>query len=155
MKYHDYACPRGDCPERVFDVVIGEEELAKELRGDGPAVPACPVHGDLMEVTYLPRGSRPFAAFDYEGEDGKTVTVSSLEQLRKIEHDSVERWKRGEGRPEIFRNYSQDSSNRNDNVFKRLHPQYNQGRVQTRNRRGVPFVTSVAGPAVPYNPDEE
>lgn len=69
------------------------------------------------------RGRSTFSAFDFTLDSGETVTVDSLAKLRKIENDSMKAYEKGEGRPTLFRTYSQDKSNRDKNIFAHLQPQ--------------------------------
>ncbi len=124
---HDYGCE-----------VEGCEEIAFDQMSDSP--PKCPRHPEAqMEVRYFPKHYRPFAEFDYEGEDGKTVRITSLHQIRQIEERSMEAWRRGEGRPELFRRWNQDNSNRDKNLLQHLHPQVPREKLRLRNRRGMPI----------------
>lgn len=49
--------------------------------------------------------------------DGTRVEVSSLHQLRRIERESEQRYRNGEGEALRFRLWNQDESNRDVNTF--------------------------------------
>jgi hypothetical protein len=57
----------------------------------------------------------PFPSFEVDG----VGEISSITQLREVEHSSMEAFKEGRGQPLIFRAFSQDNSNRDQNVFGR------------------------------------
>jgi hypothetical protein len=50
------------------------------------------------------------------------VHVDSLARLRRLESDSMKSYERGEGRPFIFRHYSQDPTNADKGIFSHLQP---------------------------------
>lgn len=64
------------------------------------------------------------AAHDLLGEsftvdlDGKQIKLSSLHELRTLENLSLRKTANGDGSPSVFRQFSQDRSNRDVNVFK-------------------------------------
>lgn len=133
---HDWECATPDCGQRAFDYFT-----------DAP--PSCSVHGASMEVTYLPKHYRPFEPFSYEEDgSGRQVQVTSITQLRDIESSSMKAYERGEGRPVVFRQYTQDQSNRDANVFQDRHPQARREKLVTRSRSGIPFITSRTGPPI-------
>jgi hypothetical protein len=138
---HDLACPAPGCTEERFNEWWPTEQV-------------CPVHALPLEIVYHPKHYRPFEAFTYEEEGtGRQVEVNSLHQLREIEARSVAEWERGAGRPVIFRQFTQDRSNRDENVFQKLHPQVERSKLVTRNSRGIPYITHRTGPPIPYEED--
>jgi hypothetical protein len=59
----------------------------------------------------------PFPEFEHDG-----VKVTSLEQVRRIERESMDRYKGGERvQPVVWRDFSNDRSNRDVNAFGRPH----------------------------------
>lgn len=57
-----------------------------------------------------------FRKFDVDV-DGRAVTIDSLHTLRRIERESEQRYRNGEGEPLRFRMWNQDRSNRDVNAF--------------------------------------
>lgn len=100
----------------------------------GTPYPRCPVHGQEMTVLWAGRRYSRFASFDHDGRE-----VTSLAEVRKIESDSVRAWESGApgAQPVIFRQFSQDRSNMDQNVFGR--PDLPELRKTTR--RGRPLIT--------------
>lgn len=75
----------------------------------------------------------PFPSFNHEGK-----RISDLQQLRKVERESMERYRGGEKvAPVVWRDFSQDRSNRDVNTFGR--PAYpgkpNRPNIKLRQRR--------------------
>lgn len=140
----DWACPIEGCDALVFDRMSDD-------------APDCPAHeGVRMEITYLPKHYRPFSGVEVvDDATGKTRVLGSVHELRSYEESTTKAWERGEpgARPVIFREFSQDQSNRDQNVFRHLKQQVDRRDLKTRNSRGVPFVTSRSGPAIPYEED--
>jgi hypothetical protein len=69
-------------------------------------------------------GDKGFQKFDVTrvvptrtGEQQVTETIDSLHKLRKIEADSEQRYRNGEGEPLRFRGYAQDRSNMDRGAF--------------------------------------
>jgi hypothetical protein len=141
---HDFGCPAPDCDAIVFDVMTDE------------ARPRCPTHDVEMEVTYLPKHYRPFSGVEVvDDATGQTRVLGSIHEVRSYEERTTKAWERGEpgARPVVFREFSQDRSNRDQNVFRHLKQQVDRRDLRTRNSRGIPFVTSRSGPAIPYEED--
>lgn len=69
---------------------------------------------------------RPFAAFEIDSKDAQgkptKITIDSLGKLRQVEADSLRAYREGRGQPIIFRAYSQNPSNCDQNVFGMLPP---------------------------------
>jgi hypothetical protein len=85
----------------------------------------------LSSVVYA-----PFHAFTFQKDDGTAVRVDSLKALRDVERDSL-----SGPRPTIFREFSQDKSNRDVNVFQSLHPQVRREELhRASHRRGKKII---------------
>lgn len=108
MALRDYICTT--CGEKLYDI----QKMMGELR------PVCPVDKAHGEMEWLPSFSRGrslgFTPFDHEM-DGKVERVNTIEDVRRIERESMQRAVNGEGSPTIFRAFSQDRSNYDKNVF--------------------------------------
>lgn len=63
------------------------------------------------------RSHGTFKEFEYVHPDGKKETINSLSRVREIESRSVDAYRQGQGAPIIFRQYSQDPNNMDQNVF--------------------------------------
>lgn len=102
----------------------------------GPARPVCDC-GTLMHIIYPGRlHVDHFAPVDVEV-NGTVYHLTSIHQARTIERIAEQQARNGEGQPYVFRDFSQDHSNRDRNVFgEPPHPQFS-----TRSRRGIPYVT--------------
>lgn len=115
MPIHDYACDA--CGFTAFD------HYQPRLNADPPTCQRCPSSPPLTRLWTHNRGSSSiFAAFDFTLDSGERITIDSLAKLRKVEEDSMKAWKKGEGRPMLFRNYNQDRSNRTTGLFNHLQP---------------------------------
>lgn len=86
-------------------------------------------HGDT-------RKHFPFKAYDVEV-DGAVFRIDSIQAASKIERESMQRYRNGEGAPVVFRAFHQDSSNATVNVFGS--PDF--PKFSTRNRKGEPYIT--------------
>lgn len=92
-------------------------------------------------------GTRPFSdgGFDFEWDQkspmkGKVEHISDIEGVRRVEREAEKMANDGVHRPIAFRDYSQNSSNRDTPLFgKREFPKFS-----TRSKAGVPFVTTVS-----------
>lgn len=130
MPIHDYEC--GTCLFTAFD------HYTPRLDSTPPVCERCPGNPPLTRLWSTNTTHHPFAAFDFELDSGTTVTVDSMAKLRKIEAESMKAYKNGEGRPTLFRHYSQDKSNRDRNLFEHLRPQQVDPR-KMRSRGGQAF----------------
>lgn len=112
MPRHDYVCPLDG--QRVNDVVRSVRDGAQA----NP--PCCPDCGRPMD--WIP-GIGAMDAFEPGGEftmyDGQNrrVTVESFAQMRKLEQQSEQQARNGEGQPLRFRALHQNRSNMLDNTF--------------------------------------
>jgi hypothetical protein len=120
---HDYQCP--SCGAVSRNVYSRLYTLPEPRVRDGYRVtqdferPTCGTCGDPL-VIIPPRVAvdayEPFGEFSTSVEDGRggyrTEHIDSLAKLRKVERESEQRYRNGEGRPMAWRAYSQDRSNR-------------------------------------------
>lgn len=53
-----------------------------------------------------------FTAFDTTDGRGNRVRITNLRDLRKLEKESEQQYRNGEGQPMVFRRWAQDDSNR-------------------------------------------
>lgn len=120
MPRADYFC--APCDEVVQDHVFSASV------GAIAAAPDCP-------VCALPMQWIPQARFDLKGDgdpslhgetgfrkftvdvDGRPTQIDSLHTLRRVERESEQRFRNGEGEPLRFRAYSQGASNLANNTF--------------------------------------
>jgi hypothetical protein len=116
MPLHDFFC----APCRV---VIVDHFVPVHLRAS-EAPPSCPKCG--AAASWYPAvgaidAKEPFQQFHVQvlQRDGthKDVTVGSLTQMRKLERESEQAHRNGEGQPMRFRMWSQDRSNGDVNTF--------------------------------------
>jgi hypothetical protein len=74
------------------------------------------VQMDIIPPRVAVDAYEPFGEFSTSVEDGRggyrTEHIDSLAKLRKVERESEQRYRNGEGRPMAWRDYSQDRSNR-------------------------------------------
>ena len=141
MPIHDYACDT--CGYTAFD------HYSPRIHGDPPTCPNCPDNPALTRLWSHNRGSSSiFAAFDFTLDSGERITIDSLAKLRRVEEDSMKKWKAGEGRPMLFRNYNQDKSNRTTGLFSHLQPaQLDPRRAKTLSGLPMDFGQFDAAPA--------
>jgi hypothetical protein len=125
MPWADYTCP--GCP----GIVLRNHRFAAAV-GAKASAPLCPVCAIYMEP--IPacqfdlrtdgQGGRAFQKFDCyrqvptrEGLVQVKETIDSLHSLRRIERDSEQRFRDGEGEALRFRLWNQNASNRLENSF--------------------------------------
>lgn len=117
---HDYWCPT--CKMRLLD------QFRTAAQGGRNTAPECP-HCVLPMIWVVPR-LRMDLRSDGEGKSGETfqkfhardghnnlVEIDSLHTLRKIERESEQAARNGEGQIVRFRAFEQDHSNLGVNVF--------------------------------------
>ena len=121
MPIHDVAC--GVCGVVLHDQYMPLYTLPEPRRVDGYVVRQDfrrPIHcGEAMTII-PPRVTmdalEPMQEFAVTVEDGqgghRVEVIDSLAKLRRVERESEQRYKNGEGRPMVWRDYSQDRSNR-------------------------------------------
>ena len=114
MARHDFRCPH--CRR------IREDVNVPVTVGASQAVVLCPVCVDTRmapipavgRMDFGPSGGTGFKSFTIEEEiRGKVerIEVNSLHDLRRVERESEQRARNGEGRPLAWRDYHQDRSN--------------------------------------------
>ena len=107
---HDYLCARCGCIERDVPVPIALGAMKMPV--------LCPLCEDV-EMDWLPQIGRmsaahgpTFTAFDtYDGQN-RPVRVESIADLRRIEAESERQARNGEGQVMVWRDFSNDASNR-------------------------------------------
>lgn len=120
MPLADYRCP--SCGRTTVDV------LYKSSEGPHRNAPWCCATHTIVRMEWLPQigrmdvqGGGGFTGFDtyVRGRDGqeKLVHVASLNDLRRIERETEQAYRNGEGQPMRWRDYAQDHSNRDVNTF--------------------------------------
>ena len=108
---HDFRCDA--CGKSHPNVVVEE----------GQSVFTTPFYcGCGAILVWIPKVGRmdalePFQRFEVTVRDPATggnqqVTIDSLHKLRQVERESEQRARNGEGQPLVWRDYSQDASNR-------------------------------------------
>ncbi len=115
MALHDYQCPA--CGHVLVDynvpIAIGA------LKGSPP----CPMHEDPYVVMHwIPQVGRmdayePFQEYEVYNGRGQKVLVESMAQMRKIERESEQQARNGEGQQMAWRAYSNDVSQTHDHLF--------------------------------------
>lgn len=121
MPVHDLTCPR--CPTIQTNRWVPLRKLATPRVAHGFTSyheilwPPCPACGTPMEA--LP----PRVRMDFDATHGETVeiqqpdgsfrrvTLTSLSEIRRLERESEQRERDGEGQRMVWRDYSQDRSN--------------------------------------------
>ena len=129
MARHDYQCPV--CRHVVRDHVVPTGQRASEHP------PICSQHqiGGPVRMDWLPNarfslfsdaateGAGSFAKFTLPVEDPgsptgfREETVSSLADIRRLERESEQRERNGEGRRMVWRSYSQDDANKDKHTL--------------------------------------
>lgn len=130
MPHADYRCPECDC--EIHDHPF---TMANGARASAPACLEChDWNGQVVRMEVIPaahfdlktdgtpdRGLQKFTVHrQVPTRDGPVQVeevVDSLHTLRRIERDSEQRYRDGEGEPLRFRGYNQNSSNRDVNSF--------------------------------------
>lgn len=107
MAYHDFVCPA--CGAPFTDVNVPIETGAQA------GAPTC---GDCqVQTVWIPKIGRmdalePFQEFSTFDGQNRPVLIDSLHKLRQVERESEQQARNGEGQPLVWRQYSQDRSNR-------------------------------------------
>lgn len=74
--------------------------------------PRCPDVGmDWIPAIGAVDAKEPFQRFSTFDGQNRPVTISSLRDLRRLERESEQQARNGEGQPLVFRRWSQDTSN--------------------------------------------
>jgi hypothetical protein len=152
MALHDYWCQT--CGQVSVDVNVPIEI---------GATMGAPTHCNrpmrwMPQVGRMDASSGPgFTAFEARDGQNRPVTVDSLHKMRQIERESEQHYRNGEGQPIVWRQYSNDSSNKHVHA---LHPQWTGGEAPDpnwvkKNAAGLARDMSVAdqdyGPGVSDN----
>lgn len=107
MALHDFYCPA--CGRLFTDINV------PAAIGATRGAPVCPE--DQRTTEWIPKIGRmdayePFQEFQtYDGQN-QPVLVDSLRKLRQIERESEQQARNEEGQPMVWRQYSQDRSNK-------------------------------------------
>ena len=117
MALHDFYCPA--CGQVLVDVNV-PIEIGARL--------GAPEHCG-RQTEWIPQVGRmdayePFQEFETRDGQNRRVTVDSLHALRKVERQSEQDYRNGEGQPLVWRSYSNDASNRDVHA---LHPGWTGG----------------------------
>ena len=116
MARHDFGCPC--CGVRIVDVDVPMSVGASNVV---VTCPYCHIQADYIPTTRAMdvggvKGSA-FKAFDtYDGQNRK-VRVENLRDLRRLERESEQQARNGEGQPLVFRRWHQDDSNKDVNTL--------------------------------------
>ena len=122
MPIHDWECP--NCGRQDLDVYQSRLETTMVCK---------PCGVEMERLWTLSAGGRfKFEEFDMHVPGQGTVHFSSMHQLRAVEKHCETHGPR----PFVVRQYSQDISNRNDNVFGERH---NPTFSPRSSRTGIPF----------------
>lgn len=109
MAMHDFFCAA--CGQLLLDVDV---PIAIGARAGAPlhcGAPTTPIPGiGRMDVGGVKGAS--FRAFETTDGQNRTVLIDSLATLRRVERESEQQARNGEGQPIVFRAWSQDRSNR-------------------------------------------
>ena len=117
MALHDFWCQT--CGQVLVDVNVPVAIGAQA---------GAPLHCG-KPTAWIPQVGRmdayePFQEFEaYDGKNQKVV-VDSLRTLRRIERESEQQFKNGEGQPLVWRRYSNDDSNKDVHA---IHPHWSGG----------------------------
>ena len=116
MALHDYECPV--CGHLVIDHNVPIAVGARQ------GTPWCPNHpeGPAVRMNWIPQVGRmdayePFQEYLVHDGTGKQVLVESMAQMRKIERESEQQARNGEGQQMAWRAYSNDVSQTHDHLF--------------------------------------
>jgi hypothetical protein len=117
MALHDFWCQT--CGQVLLDVNVPI---------DIGATKGAPLHCD-KPMSWIPNvgfidAKEPFQRFTIRDGQNREVVVDSLAKLRRIERESEQQYRNGEGQPLVWRHYSNDRSNRDVHA---LHPQWTGG----------------------------
>ena len=144
MPRHDYR----HCGEVLRDVYRSVQEGAQ---GRPPACPAC---GEPMD--WIPgvgrmdaSGGSTFQAFEALDGRNRPVLIDSLSKMRKVERESEQLARNGEGQHLTWRHWSQDHSNIGDNTHG---PDPSERPTPEAARRFSPIRHGELQPAPEYGP---
>ncbi len=128
----DFSCPA--CGAEVIDRIAPAGTPPPSCAAHEPPVP--------MEIAWREAAAVDVLAepIEFEHDGGRVEKIETLSRIRQIEREAEIAVGRGEGRPIVFRDFAQDHSNRDLNVFQKDHPQVRREEL-LRTRRGKPIVT--------------
>lgn len=132
MPIHDWKCLT--CNEVIMD------HYQARLEAEAPV---CSSFHNMERMWTTNRMHRTFEKFEFV-EGNERIEIDSLSKLRDVERVSEQAYKEGRGRPFVWRQFSQDNSNMDRNVFgENLHPvikerngRSNRERIQIRRNKG-------------------
>lgn len=108
MPLHDFYCR--SCGAEKVDVYRSVEI------GAAAHPPHCSCGEVMTPIIAIGGMGTGFTTFDVDV-DGKKTTIDSLHTLRRVERESEQRYRNGEGEPLRFRAYQQDRSNMDVSSF--------------------------------------
>lgn len=150
MPLHDFYCGRCN--------VVRVDIYAPVTRStDDPVF--CPDCGQPM--TWIPAApalhygsvkTAAFKAFDTTDGRGNPVHIDSLAKLRRIERESEQAFRNGEGQPMVFRAWAQDRSNRDAPTLSRSYDGGEHPTAEAKHRFGSTLRKSAAEPDETFGP---
>lgn len=149
MPVHDYYC--GRCGQVVTDVMvpiaIGQIAGAPD-HCDAPMV-AIPGIGSMDYGAVKGVGFRGFTTTDARGQ---RVEVNSLRDLRRVERESEQAARNGEGQPMVWRRWAQDTSNTDQPTLSKSYYGGDAPTPESKHRFGSTLKKSADEPAGSYGP---
>lgn len=149
MALHDYV--------HCTTVVVDQVRTAAEGPYANP--PRCPECGQPMEwlpgTTAMDVGGvkgAAFRAFDTFDAQNRPVRVTNLRDLRRLERESEQAYRNGEGQPLNFRAWSQDRSNRDERADGIAWSGGEQPTTEATRRFGSALQKSTEEPEVRFGP---
>lgn len=115
MAQHNFACPACGFIERDVNIPIALGASSYDT--------VCPHCGDaklewIPQIGRMSAGNGPtFTSFETLDGRNRPVRVSSISDLRRIEKDSESMARNGEGQIMVWRDYSNDRSNKYDSAI--------------------------------------
>lgn len=145
MALHDFWCQT--CGQVLVDVNVPI---------DLGAIKGAPLHCG-QPAAWIPQVGRmdayePFQEFECRDGQNNPVLVDSLAKLRKIERESEQQYRDGEGQPLVWRRYSNDRSNQDVHA---LHPKWTGGEAPDPafvKKHGAELRRTASEPDVDYGP---
>lgn len=120
MALHDFHCLA--CGERVIDFNV---PVAIGARAGAPYCPSCEIPTPMEPIVAIGRMSlfSEFEKFTLPIEDPasptgfRDVQINTLSDIRRLERDSEQAERNGEGRRMVWRDYSNDPSNKDKHTL--------------------------------------
>lgn len=146
-KYGNYTCPTCNGLLREYPVEFGTTFTA-----GAPLCPWCeiPVRLDWMpQIGRISAGGGPtFTSFETTGPDGKLTRINSITELRAMERRAEQMARNGEGQPMIWRDFSNDVSNKDEHaIHKHWAPDDYPGIPGKAQREALKMLTQSEGEA--------